>query len=209
MNKSKTIILISSFIVILLFCMHSCLYNNHDGKIIYEPHAGGLYTEVLADSRENTTVPWEYIDMFQIAHNDKAFDSTHADSYEYLDIAASVESILCDTMLYPLELDAVTEKEYQIKAKSLFDEMYQDAAVKIQLSTDAKQEVPDDKLYLVMIRIGINTELQCHIFVYYTYRSDISLDCICNVYTIHDESATNKLMAWAEELCLSTLVICN
>lgn len=202
MNDNKTIILICLAIVILLFCMHSCLYNNHDGEIIYEPYAGGLYTEVLADNRENTTVPWEYINMFQIAHNDKAFDSTHTDSNEYLEIAASVESILCNTILYPLESDAVTEKEYQINAEALFDKMYQNAAVKIQLRAEVKQNVPDDKLYLFMIRIGIDAESKCYVFVYYKYRSDISLDRICNIYTIQDEPAINKLMTWTEELCL-------
>ena len=83
MKDNKAIILTCLGIVILLFCMHSCLYSNHDGEIIYEPYAGGFYTEVLADGRENTTVPWEDIDMFQIDHNDKAFDSSHADSNEY------------------------------------------------------------------------------------------------------------------------------
>ena len=202
MNDNKAIILTCLGIVIMLFCMHSCLYSNHDGEIIYEPYAGGLYTEVLADSRENTTVPWEYIDMFQIAHNDKAFDSSHTDSNEYLDIAASVESILCNTMLYPLEADAVTEKEYQKNAEALFDEQYRNAPVKIQLSTEAKQNVPDDKLRLIMIRIGIDAESKCYVFLYYKYRSDISLDCTCNVYSIQDEAAINKLMSWAEGLCI-------
>ena len=202
MKDNKAIILTCLGIVILLFCMHSCLYSNHDGEIIYEPYAGGLYTEVLADSRENTTVPWEYINMFQIAHNDKAFDSSHADTNEYLDIATSIESILCNTMLYPLESDATTEKEYQKNAEALFDEQYQNATVKIQLSTEAKQNVPDDKLRLIMIRIGIDAESRCHVFLYYKYRSDISLDCTCNVYTIQDKSAINKLMIWAEELCI-------
>ena len=202
MKDNKAIILTCLGIVILLFCMHSCLYSDHDGEIIYEPYAGGLYTEVLADSRENTTVPWEYINMFQIAHNDKAFDSSHTDSTEYLDIAASVESILCNTMLYPLESAAATEKEYQKNAEALFDEQYRNAAVKIQLSTEAKQNVPDDKLRLIMIRIGIDADSRCHVFLYYKYRSDISLDCTCNVYTIQDEEAINKLMSWAEGLCV-------
>ena len=203
MKDNKAIILTCLGIVIMLFCMHSCLYSNHDGEIIYEPYAGGLYTEVLADSKENTTVPWEYINMFQIAHNDKAFDSSHTDSTEYLDIAASVESILCNTMLlYPLEFAAATEKEYQKNAEALFDEQYRNADVKIQLNTDAKQNVPDDKLRLIMIRIGIDAESKCHVFLYYKYRSDISLDCTCNVYSIQDESAISKLMTWAEELCI-------
>lgn len=189
-------------IVIMLFCMHSCLYSNHDGEIIYEPYAGGLYMEVLAASRKNTTVPWEYINMFQIAYNDKAFDSSHADLNEYLDIATSIESILCNTMLYPLESDATTEKEYQKNAEALFDEQYLNAPVKIQLCTEAKQNVPDDKLRLIMIRIGIDAESRCHVFLYYKYRSDISLDCTCNVYTIQDEAAIEKLMIWAEGLCV-------
>ena len=202
MKDNKAIIMTCLGIVIMLFCMHSCLYSNHDGEIIYKPYAGGLYTEVLADSRENTTVPWEYINMFQIAHNDKAFDSSHADSNEYLDIAASVESMLCNTMLYPPESDAATEKEYQKNAEALFDKQYLNAPVKIQLCTEAKQNVPDDKLRLIMIRIGIDAESKCHVFLYYKYRSDISLDCTCNVYTIQDEVAINKLMSWAEELCI-------
>ena len=201
MKDNKAIILTCLGIVILLFCMHSCLYSNHDGEIIYEPYAGGLYIEVLAASRENTPVLWEYIDMFQIAYNDKAFDSSHADSNEYLDIATSIESILCNTMLYPLESDATTEKEYQKNAEALFDKQYLNAPVKIQLSTEAKQNVPDDKLRLIMIRIGIDAESRCHVFLYYKYRSDISLDCTCNVYTIQDEAAINKLMSWAEGLC--------
>ena len=202
MKDNKAIILTCLGIVIMLFCMHSCLYSNHDGEIIYEPYAGGLYMEVLAASRENTPVLWEYIDMFQIAYNDKAFDSSHADSNEYLDIATSIESILCNTMLYPLESDATTEKEYQKNAEALFDEQYQNATVKIQLSTEAKQNVPDDKLRLIMIRIGIDAESRCHVFLYYKYRSDISLDCTCNVYTIQDEAAIEKLMIWAEGLCV-------
>ena len=202
MKDNKAIIMTCLGIVIMLFCMHSCLYSDHDGEIIYEPYAGGLYTEVLADSRENTTVPWEYIDMFQIAYNDKAFDSSHADSNEYLDIATSIESILCNTMLYPLESDATTEKEYQKNAEALFDKQYLNATVKIQLSTAAKQNVPDDKLRLIMIRIGIDAESRCHVFLYYKYRSDISLDCTCNVYTIQDEAAIEKLMIWAEGLCV-------
>lgn len=203
MKDNKAIILTCLGIVIMLFCMHSCLYSNHDGEIIYEPYAGGLYIEVLAASRENTPVLWEYIDMFQIAYNDKAFDSSHADSNEYLDIAASVESILCNTMLlYPLEFAAATEKEYQKNAEALFDEQYLNAPVKIQLCTEAKQNVPDDKLRLIMIRIGIDAESKCYVFLYYKYRSDISLDCICNVYTIQDEEAIEKLMIWAEELCI-------
>lgn len=202
MKDNKDIILTCLGIVIMLFCMHSCLYSNHDGEIIYEPYAGGLYMEVLAASRENTTVPWEYIDMFQIAYNDKAFDSSHADSNEYLDIAASIESILCNTMLYPLESDATTEKEYQKNAEALFDKQYLNAPVKIQLCTEAKQNVPDDKLRLIMIRIGIDAESKCHVFLYYKYRSDISLDCTCNVYTIQDEAAIEKLMIWAEGLCV-------
>ena len=202
MKDNKAIIMTCLGIVIMLFCMHSCLYSNHDGEIIYEPYAGGLYIEVLADSRKNTTVPWEYINMFQIAHNDKAFDSSHTDSTEYLDIATSIESILCNTMLYPLESDATTEKEYQKNAEALFDKQYLNATVKIQLSTAAKQNVPDDKLRLIMIRIGIDAESRCHVFLYYKYRSDISLDCTCNVYTIQDEEAINKLMSWAEALCI-------
>ena len=202
MKDNKAIIMTCLGIVIMLFCMHSCLYSDHDGEIIYEPYAGGLYTEVLADSRENTTVPWEYIDMFQIAYNDKAFDSSHADLNEYLDIAASIESILCNTMLYPLESDATTEKEYQKNAEALFDKQYLNAPVKIQLCTEAKQNVPDDKLRRIMIRIGIDAESRCHVFLYYKYRSDISLDCTCNVYTIQDEAAIEKLMIWAEGLCV-------
>ncbi len=202
MKDNKAIIMTCLSIVIMLFCMHSCLYSNHDGEIIYEPYAGGLYIEVLAASRENTPVLWEYIDMFQIAYNDKAFDSSHADLNEYLDIAASIESILCNTMLYPLELAAATEKEYQKNAEALFDERYLNAPVKIQLCTEAKQNVPDDKLRLIMIRIGIDAESRCHVFLYYKYRSDISLDCICNVYTIQDEAAIEKLMIWAEGLCV-------
>ena len=202
MKDNKAIILTCLGIVIMLFCMHSCLYSNHEGEIIYEPYAGGLYIEVLAASRENTTVPWEYINMFQIAHSDKAFDSTHADSNEYLDIATSIESILCNTMLYPLESDATTEKEYQKNAEALFDKQYLNAPVKIQLSTEAKQNVPDDKLRLIMIRIGIDAESRCHVFLYYKYKSDISLDCTCNVYTIQDEEAINKLLSWAEGLCI-------
>ena len=202
MKDNKAIIMTCLGIVIMLFCMYSCLYSNHDGEIIYEPYAGGLYMEVLAASRENTPVLWEYIDMFQIAYNDKAFDSSHADLNEYLDIATSIESILCNTMLYPLESDATTEKEYQKNAEALFDERYQNAAVKIQLCTEAKQNVPDDKLRLIMIRIGIDAESRCHVFLYYKYRSDISLDCTCNVYTIQDEAAIEKLMIWAEGLCV-------
>lgn len=202
MKDNKAIIMTCLGIVILLFCMYSCLYSNHDGEIIYEPYAGGLYIEVLAASRENTPVLWEYIDMFQIAYNDKAFDSSHADSNEYLDIATSIESILCNTMLYPLESDATTEKEYQKNAEALFDKQYLNAPVKIQLCTEAKQNVPDNKLRLIMIRIGIDAESRCHVFLYYKYRSDISLDCTCNVYTIQDEAAINKLMSWAEELCI-------
>ena len=201
MKDNKAIIMTCLGIVIMLFCMHSCLYSNHDGEIIYEPYAGGLYIEVLAASRENTPVLWEYIDMFQIAYNDKAFDSSHADSNEYLDIATSIESILCNTMLYPLEFAAATEKEYQKNAEALFDKQYLNAPVKIQLSTEAKQNVPDDKLRLIMVRIGIDAESKCYVFLYYKYRSDISLDCICNVYTIQDKEAINKLMSWAEELC--------
>ena len=202
MKDNKAIIMTCLGIVIMLFCMHSCLYSNHDGEIIYEPYAGGLYIEVLAASRENTPVLWEYIDMFQIAYNDKAFDSSHADSNEYLDIATSIESILCNTMLYPLESDATTEKEYQKNAEALFDKQYLNAPVKIQLCTEAKQNVPDNKLRLIMIRIGIDAESRCHVFLYYKYRSDISLDCTCNVYTIQDEEATNKLMSWADALCI-------
>ena len=202
MKDNKAIIMTCLGIVIMLFCMHSCLYSNHEGEIIYEPYAGGLYIDVLAASRENTPVLWEYIDMFQIAYNDKAFDSSHADSNEYLDIATSIESILCNTMLYPLESDATTEKEYQKNAEALFDKQYLNAPVKIQLCTEAKQNVPVDKLRLIMIRIGIDAESRCHVFLYYKYRSDISLDCTCNVYTIQDEAAIEKLMIWAEGLCV-------
>lgn len=198
MKDNKTIIMTCLAIVILLFCMHSCLYNDHDGEMIYEPYAGGLYTEVIADSRESTTVPWEYINQFQIFYNDKALDSNHTNQTEYLNIAASVESVLCNTTLHPIEYDGLTEKEYQKNAEALFVEGYLNGAVKIQLRTEAKQNMLDDKLGLIMIRIGIDDQSRCHVFTYYKYRSDISLDCICNVYTIQDESAINNLIKWTK-----------
>jgi len=200
--KGKKLIFIVVVVLLVILSVHSCLYNHHDGEFIYEPYAGGLYKDVLADNRENTTVPWEYIDSFQIFYNEDSVDSTHTDSTEYKKIAAAVEDILSDTMLYPVEYTADIGKDYQKSAEALFDEMYLNAAVKIQLSTEAAQDVPYDKMYLLMIRIGITDESGGHVFLYYRHRSDISLDCICNIYTIQDEAAIRGLAAFAEEMLL-------